>query len=236
MPGEKVTLVTSDTITNTVFDSVVKLPYGDVTGDVQWKLENDWQVYWASPYDYTIKLEADMYIPCSIDYWWDILKQHELVISTTIRNRYNQISDERYYRKIFYDNNLPDVYNAITYFKKCSASQYFFELVRNIFENWTIYRNWIRCSESESATTDVVYAIAASIIGAENCTLPSFTDMSMIHMKPIINRCKNLDWTQEYIYEIHPDAIRIETVPQLYPFHYHVKHFAQTIKEELNGS
>ena len=48
--------------------------------------ENDWQVYNASPYEYTIKLEADMVIPTDISYWWDVLCERDLVLCTTIRN------------------------------------------------------------------------------------------------------------------------------------------------------
>ena len=73
MPDANVTIITTDI-----------LPYGDLAIDSDWKLINDWQVYEASPYDYTIKLEADMYIPRNIDHWWDVLKDREVVVSSTI--------------------------------------------------------------------------------------------------------------------------------------------------------
>ena len=69
MPDAKVSLITDNETTSDVFDQVIKLPYGDQAPDSDWKLVNDWQVYEASPYEYTIKLEADMYMPTSIDYW-----------------------------------------------------------------------------------------------------------------------------------------------------------------------
>ena len=73
MPKAKVTLISDNITFNEIFDSVVKFPYGDLNPLGEWKLANDWQVYKASPYEYTIKLEADMYLPKSIDYWWDVL-------------------------------------------------------------------------------------------------------------------------------------------------------------------
>ena len=86
MPDAKVSLITDNETTSTVFDQIIPLPYGDQAPDSDWKLINDWQVYEASPYEYTIKLEADIYVPTSIDYWWDILKDRDIVISTTIRD------------------------------------------------------------------------------------------------------------------------------------------------------
>jgi len=136
MPKAKVTLISDNITFNEIFDSVVKFPYGDLNPLGEWKLANDWQVYKASPYEYTIKLEADMYLPKSIDYWWDVLCQKDLVVSSTIRNFKQEISDVRVYRKLIDDNKLPDVYNAITYFKKGDLAEKFFRIVRDVFENW----------------------------------------------------------------------------------------------------
>ena len=89
MPDTNVTIITTD-----------MLPYGDLGG-----FANDWQVYEVSPYDYTIKLEADMYIPRNIDHWWDVLKYRDIVVSSTIRNFMQEISDVRVYRRFMDDNN-----------------------------------------------------------------------------------------------------------------------------------
>jgi hypothetical protein len=84
MPNESVSLVSSSVETSKYFDSIIKLPYGDADSSSIWKLNNDWQVYEASPYEYTIKLEADMIIPQNIEYWWDILKDRDVVVSNNI--------------------------------------------------------------------------------------------------------------------------------------------------------
>ena len=97
MPEASVTLVTSTPTIDPVFDMVHSLPHGDLAPDSDWKLVNDWQIYEASPYDETIKLEADMILPCSIEYWWDVLSKQDVVISTTIRNFKGEISTNRFY-------------------------------------------------------------------------------------------------------------------------------------------
>ena len=218
MPDANVTIITTD-----------MLPYGDLAYNSDWKLINDWQVYEASPYDYTIKLEADMYIPRNIDHWWDVLKDKDVVVSNTIRNFKQEISDIRFYRRFIDDNKLPDVYNAITYFKKSEDAKYFFSLVREIFENWEEYKKILKCNPNELATTDWVYSIACHIIGIEKTTLPTFTEMSMVHMKQYINGTPTENWTDTFIYECLPNQIRVQTVPQQYPFHYHVKNFCDKI-------
>lgn len=233
MPHANISLVTDDIDASPHFDKVIALPYGDQAPDSEWKLINDWQVYEASPYDYTIKLEADLFIPKSIEYWWDILTQRDLVVSTTIRSYNQQVSDSRYYRKFIDHNKFADCYNAITYFKKSDTADYFFKLVRHIFENWEHYRAIIQCKIDEEATTDWVYAVACHIMGVEKTTMPAFTDMSMIHMKQMINNLKTEDWTDELVYEILPHTLRVNTIPQMYPFHYHVKHFVNTLDKAL---
>ena len=216
MPDANVTIITD-------------LPHGDLATDSDWKLINDWQVYEASPYEYTIKLEADMIIPSNIDYWWDILMQKDLVICSTIRNFKNEISDVKAYRGFIIDNELPNVYNAITYFKKSDNAEYFYNLVRNIFENWEDYKKILKCANDEPATTDWVYSIAAHLIGIENCTLPNFTQMSMVHMKKHINYLTRDNWTDELVYELTEDSFKVNTFPQRYPFHYHIKDFSKTL-------
>jgi hypothetical protein len=221
MPEANVTIITTD-----------MLPYGDLAKDSDWKLINDWQVYEASPYDYTIKLEADMYIPRNIDHWWDVLSNRDVVVSKTIRDYKQEISKVRFYRRFIDENKLPDVYNAITYFKKSEVAQEFFNLVRDIFTNWEEYKKILRCNTEEIATTDWVYAIACHIMGEEKTTIP-FNEMSMVHMKPYINHLPTENWTDTLIYECLPDQLRIQTFPQQYPFHYHVKNFCDKISEVL---
>lgn len=224
MPAANVTIITTE-----------MLPYGDQAPDTDWKLQNDWQVYEASPYDYTIKLEADMYLPKSIDYWWDVLQNRDLVVSTTIRNFKQEVSDIKAYRRFITDNKLPDTYNAITYFRKSELAEKFFNIVRDVFENWSEYKVILKCNIDELCTTDWAYAIAAHILGEENTTLPQFKEMSMIHMKQFINGCPTQNWTDNLIYEKLPHTFRINTIPQRYPLHYHVKSLAKELKGNNNG-
>lgn len=223
MPAANVTIITTE-----------MLPYGDQAPDTDWKLQNDWQVYEASPYEYTIKLEADMYIPQSIDFWWDALKDRDIVVSTTARNFKQEITGINAYRRFIVDNNLPNCYNGITYFRKSDTAKQFYEIVRTIFENWEEFRSTLKCNVDEKATTDWVYALACHMMGVENTTLPHAEFMSIVHMKQFINGLPTENWTDTLVYEILPHTLRVNTIPQMYPFHYHIKSFADRIQENIN--
>lgn len=233
MPNSKISLVTNNTTSLSLWDQVIPLPYGDQDPNSIWKLENDWQIYDASPYEFTIKLEADLYIPTSIEYYWDILLPKNLVVCTTIRDFKQKIITRNPYRQLIIDNKLPNCYNAITYFKKSNLAEKFFKIIRNIFADWEEYKTILKCKPSELPTTDWVYSLACHILGVENTTLPNFTQMSMIHMKPYINNFSLDDWTKTLIYEINKSQLKINTLPQLYPFHYVKKDFANKIIEVL---
>lgn len=181
---------------------------------------NDWQVFEASPFEQTIKLEADMIIASAIDHWWTMLEHRDVVISTGARDFYDQKTTNRFYRKVFDANNLPDVYNAITYWRSSQTAQEFFQLVKTIFENWAQYKTLIKFPD-EIPSTDLVYAMAAQIIGPEHVTMPFVSYPRIVHMKRgIIPICLE-NWTQELIWESNP--LRIQTVAQWGAVHYHQK-------------
>jgi hypothetical protein len=104
------------------------LPHGNQGG---WA--NDWQMFAVSPYRQTIKLEADMIATSTIDHWWTLFELRDVVISQGARTFYDQPAKSRFYRRCFDANNLPDVYNAITYWRLSPTAQEFFTLVRQHF-------------------------------------------------------------------------------------------------------
>lgn len=205
-PNAHITIVTED-----------QLPYGNLKG-----YANDWQCHWLSPYRQTIKLEADMFCAGPIDHWWTLFEQRDVVVSQSARNYYNQPATSRYYRKLFDDNNLPDVYNAITYWRISKTASEFFQLVRLIFEHWNDYKKLLKFPEDEPST-DVVYAMAAIILGTERVTLPVGLGPQIVHMKRRMIGTATDDWTKELVWEHTNPGLRIQTVAQSGLVHYHIK-------------
>lgn len=205
-PDANITIITED-----------MLPHGNLGG-----FANDWQCYEISPYTETIKLEADMWCASPIDHYWDLFANRDVVISQGCRDFYNKPATSRYYRKIFDNNALPDVYNAITYWRISDTAKEFFEIVRDIFERWEDYKPLLKLPDP-APTTDVVYAMAAVIIGVENVTLPAALAPTIVHMKKHIIPTLTENWTDELILERTNTGIRINTVAQWGLVHYHVK-------------
>lgn len=217
-PDARVCLVTDADVTDPLFDHVrvitrvnLNNPYAD-----------DWQVFYQSPFRETIKLEADIWITSSIDHWWNLFRKRDLVISTGCRDWQDRPSTARNYRRVFDANNLPDVYNAITYWRLSQTAKEFFDLVRNIFEHWTEYRKLLKFPD-EVPSTDLVYAVAAQIIGPNLVTLPFATYPKIVHMKRHHAGTQTENWMNELIWEWDQGNLRIQTVAQSGAFHYHVK-------------
>ena len=221
MPTAQTCLVTDVATELPEFDFVVSLPYGD-QAITSWKLSNDWQAFCASPFRQTIKLESDMLITSSIEHWWNMLQHRDVVVSTGARDYYGTIAVSRHYRKIFDVNNLPDVYNAITYWRLSKTAQEFWSWVQRIFENWAEFKTLIKFPDNEP-TTDVVYAMAAQIMGPDTVTMPFATYPKIVHMKRRMIGTRTDNWTRELVWEIHNGVLRINTIAQTGAFHYHVK-------------
>ncbi len=227
MPNCNITL-----ISNTVSDVIdtVSLPYGDLAKDSDWKLINDWQVYEASPYDATIKIEADMLCTSNIDYYFDLLSNMDLCLCNTIRDYRGDVSTVDAYRKFITDNNLPNIYNGLVYFKKSETAKKFYTIVRDVFENWEEYKKILVCNNNEKCTTDWAYSIACHIMGTEGIVNPTLSQFSFTHMKQYINDLVTEDWTNELVYEF-TDAFKVQSFPQRYLFHYQNKEFSKIIKD-----
>jgi len=217
-PDANISVLSVKRCSDPVFDHVIPLPFGDLVG-----FANDWQVFQASPYRQTIKLEADMICAGPIDHWWTLFERQDVVVSQGCRTYYDQPGQSRRYRAIFDNNHLPDIYNAITYWRRSETAKEFFELVQAIFTNWDHYKILLKFPD-DAATTDVVYAMAAVIMGVERVTLPPGLGPTIVHMKQHMIGTASEDWTAELTWE--QDPVRINTVAQWGLVHYHIKEWA----------
>lgn len=215
-PGAKVCLITDAQENNDpIYDHCRVID--NVNRDNVWA--NDWRVFKNSPFRETIKLEADMLIVSEISHWWTMFRHRDVVISTGCRTWQDQTSSARNYRSVFDHNHLPDVYNAITYWRLSKTAQEFFDLVRNIFLNWAQFRSLLKFAP-ETADTDLVYAMAAEIMGREQVTLPFASYPTIVHMKRHHAGTQTERWGRELVWEYQDWRMRINTVAQWGAFHY----------------
>jgi|LakMenE18May11ns_1017448.scaffolds.fasta_scaffold9927451_4 hypothetical protein len=214
-----------------IFDYIILIEQ-DMAKDEEWKLSNEWQVFYLTPFKETIKLESDLIFTRSISHWWNTFRLKNIVLSQGCKNYLGNSSEVRNYRKVFDDNELPDIYNGLMYFRYDLESAEFFRLAEQIFTNWKyISDNLLKNSRDDKPTTDIVYALAAKIFGLEKCTIPGVDFINFVHMKPAINGFSSNDsWHNLVMCETDLPMIRINNVNQYYPVHYYFKDW---VTEEL---
>ena len=211
-----------------VFDYIIPLPDKDEAKDHHWKMHNEWKALAASPFDETIKVESDMLFTASVDHWWDILNVKDVCFTNCIVDYNQQVSRTREYRRVFDINRLPDIYAGFYYFKKSKTAEELFLYAETIFKNWTYIKNYmLKNGEQEPASTDLVFAIAAKVLGVENCTLPGSVP-AFVHMKNAVQGWnENTPWTEMLYTEFDGSKLTVGFQRQRLPFHYQLKSFAK---------
>lgn len=218
-PTAEICLITDGaTVVDSVFDEVREIVRTNT--DNAWA--DDWQIFTQTPFRETIKLESDMLITSPIDHWWNLFRHRDVVISTGCHTWHGELSKIRSYRRVFDQNSLPDVYNAVTYWRRSTTARDFFVKVREIFDHWALYRRCIKFAE-DRPSTDLVYAMAAVLIGPEKVTMPFTSYPHIVHMKPLHAGTSTDSWTRELVWEYHHGSLRIQTQAQWGAFHYHDK-------------
>jgi len=205
-----------------VFDYIIELP------DLEYgKFGYEHLAFSLSPFKETIKLESDLLFTRSIDHWINAFRLRDMVLSGGCRNYKQEIATSRKYRKLFDDNNLPDTYNGLMYFRFTQTAANFFKYAKLIFENWEIVSSTLLNCRDDYPTTDVVYALAARLLGDNLCTLPTLDFINFVHMKPSINNFnEDLKFSEVFVTEFNQGMIRINNINQYHPLHYYDKNFA----------
>jgi hypothetical protein len=193
------------------------------------KFEPEAKLWHLSPYKQTIKIESDMLMSASIDHWWPILDEKDIAFTTDVYKPNGSIITSRSQRKIFDDNDLPNIYTGLFYFRFSKDSQKFFSIASAIFDNWKWFRdNFLKNCRYNEPVTDEVFAIAAKIYGIENCTL-SGSVPSFVHMKnPLLDIPNDGPWWEYMNWEKSGTDIRIAHYQQHLPIHYCNKKFLES--------
>ena len=217
-----------------VFDKVVTIPWKDSAAKSSWKLENEWKVIHMTPYDETIKLDADMLFPADISEWWNTLSLSEGVFTTSVRSYRNHTVTSDFYRRTFTESALPNVYTAFFYFKKTEVNYELFSLAEFIFNNWQrCFYEWLEPEHRPKfVSTDVVFALAAKILDYERFNRSPGSEVpTFVHMKSQLqdwpaDRFMIEDWTKLVPVFFNKNCeLKVGNYLQRLPFHYHVKSF-----------
>lgn len=222
-----------------LFDQIIDIPWHDEAVNAEWKINNKWKVYWATPYHETVLLDTDMIFPTDVSHWWKILSQQDFWATTNTKTFRGDTVTNDFYRRTFTHNNLPNIYSAFMYFKKSDISTEIFQLSKYIFHNWKrFYHLYLQGKKPTHLSGDVVFAMAINILGYEHLTtrincedLPTF-----VHMKPELQDVPGLgtDWSNGLTSTwSEPQNLVVGNFKQAYPFHYVDKDWLKKINKTI---
>jgi len=204
-----------------VFDYIIDIPNCN-----EHAMGNEWQAWHLTPFKETIKLESDIIFTTSIDYWWNGLRLQEICFTSKIRDYTGKVSNNRSYRKFFDENNLPDIYTGMYYFRFGQTSMQFFRTVHQVYNNWDFFKNYLKNCREEMPSTDTAFAIAALLHGAEELVNPALDYPSFVHMKGSINNLSTIaNWQDNFQHELSGADLMINFNKQTWPVHYYQKDF-----------
>lgn len=187
---KNVSLVTNDTVPDEyilAFDKIIPIPFDDHAVNSTWKVENRWKVYHASPYFETIVFDADMIVLDSLESCWKFAKDRELCFTSRVTNYKGQVINDLTYRKMFIDNDLPNLYSGMFYFKKTELVETFFKLLEYITYNWERFFFEVAPKNSQNFfSIDVAASIATKILGIDDIVVHPNSPFTFIHMKPAL--------------------------------------------------
>ena len=189
-PNTKISLVTDDLVPAeyvSAFDQIIPIPFGDHAKDSQWKIENRWKLYHATPYDETIVFDADMLVLKDLANCWKFAEGRDILFTSVVKDyRGNPVTDTTY-RKMFVENDLPNLYSGMYYFRKSDFSKQFFSTLEYISYNWKRFFFEIAPKHSQGFfSIDVACAITAKLLGIEDQIVHTSSPFTFVHMKPAL--------------------------------------------------
>jgi len=201
-PGEKVCLITNDNIPQKqqqAFDDIVDIPWEDQSKDSDWKIENRWKIYHASPYDRTIVMDSDMLVLSDIRHWWQELEKRKLFYVSNVKTYRDEQVTSDFYRKTFTANNLPNLYAGIHYFEKSDEAKKFYTLLEIVVNNWELfYTEFANKRYQKWCSIDICSAIVCKILDLETEITQPDSFITFTHMKPHLQKWQQVPekWTK----------------------------------------
>jgi len=192
----------------------------------------EFSVFDLSPFTHTIKLEADMLITQDVGWWWNHLWQHDLVFSNDCLDYRGNTVVDKVHRRLFMENDLPNIYNGLSFFRYSEWASRFFSMCRSIHKNWqTVREEVLKNCHDKHGSTDVVYALAYKLIDPLDQHRVKLDFFKMIHYKNLLNNTKDTtDMIEKHMPFMDQHKLIVGQHAITKPFHYHKKDFVGRIQ------
>lgn len=128
-----VSLITHLKVETELFDHVVEYPFYYNMNTRQ----NDWQLYWASPYEYTIAIDCKSLVFESHDNLWDyLIENHSVCLPTSVLDFRDNVLEYKQLKKYQEEYKLNIVCSNLFYFDKSEESVQYFKMLDPICHHW----------------------------------------------------------------------------------------------------
>lgn len=189
-----------------------------------------------TPFEHTVCLDADMLFLRDYSHWIDyFVKNAELYVANKSYTYRGQAVTSDYYRKIFTDNNLPNLYSMWTFFKKDSNQAIeFFNLARLIIDHPADFKNkFLTNSVNTIIGTDESFALSCYLLDMSDEISYNLEFPKIVHMKSKIQDWQHSTdhWTDHVGFYLNRQGqLKIGNYQQHDIIHYVEK---ETISDEL---
>jgi len=163
-----------------VFDYIIEIEKNNDKFHVQ----NRSKLFEYSPYDETTVIESDCIITQDLNNWWTRNKTKELSFISQAYTYRQEKLDTTVDRKTFLENNLPNLYVALHYFKKTKFTKSFFDLVSLINTDEDLRKKLLPNRNPKIPSMDVAICLATKLLDCEDAVSYTGLDPMFIHMKP----------------------------------------------------
>ena len=141
---KNISLMTNDTVPAEyvpAFDKIIKIPFEDHALNSEWKVQNRWKAYHATPYEQTILLDADMLIT----YNWEKF--------------YGEFSPKNYQKFYSLDVTI-SIAAKILGLENCFDNNQIcsFTHMKSLIQGWhTVHPDWTKVAQVEIIDADTIY-------------------------------------------------------------------------------
>lgn len=209
-PKESVTLVTTldADIIEDGFDMIVPYPFNN-PDIVTHKM---WQMYWATPYEYTIILDAKSLLNYPMSETWEyLMDHHDLAFMNKMCNfRY----EERVVEEEVYEKNKIDYVNSnVIYFKKDTQNALAFFKMYDIYtKNYQlIYKQFLRKEDYDDyLQPDLLCSLAISHLGIFEDVVPLDNLFPLIDMQFVVGSELKTNWDKYLNVWVNKENIKMQ--------------------------
>lgn len=149
------------------FESVVELPF--VSSEV--RRTNDWQLYWATPYDYTIAIDCKSLVKENHDQLWDYLTENYEICFPYNAINFDGVDLNNTDRSVYKtEYHLDILHSNMFYFKKDSdAALRYFKMADPYMRNWktAFAKHFAPQHVTLEYDQDIMHMLVAACVGQD---------------------------------------------------------------------